>query len=187
MRHGKKIHKLERPKAHREALMSNLATALITHKRIKTTEAKAKALKPVVDKLITTAKQNTVSAIRLVAKTIRNREILKKLFDEIAPEMMERTSGYSRIMRVGQRRGDGAEVVMIELVTESIEDSEQRKTKSKKNLKKVQTRSKVESKKAAPAPEAETAEEETAAEAEAEAQEATEEDSAGESEEKKPE
>ena len=117
MRHGKKIHKLERPKAHREALMSNLATALITHKRITTTESKAKALKPVIDRLVTTAKRNTVSARRLAAKTIKSRDILKKLFSEIAPEMMDRNSGYSRIMRIGQRQGDGARLVMIELVS----------------------------------------------------------------------
>jgi len=134
MRHGKKIHKLERPKAHREALISNMAQALITHRRIKTTESKAKALKPVIDKLVTTAKENTVSARRLAAKTIKSKELLKKLFDEIAPEMMDRTSGYSRIMRIGVRQGDGAELVLIELISASQvdEDETAKKGKSKK-------------------------------------------------------
>jgi large subunit ribosomal protein L17 len=116
MRHGKKVHKLERPREHRKALISNLATALITHRKIRTTEAKAKALKPVIDNLITTAKKNTVSARRMASRTIKQKEILKKLFDEIAPEMIDRTSGFSRIVRIGSRKGDGAEIVLVELV-----------------------------------------------------------------------
>lgn len=132
MRHGRKIHKLERPKAHREALISNLANALITHKKIRTTEAKAKALKPVIDRLITTAKQNTVHARRLVAKTVRNKETVKKLFDEIAPEMLDRTSGYSRMVRVGTRHGDGAEIVLVELMLKAEEPEEKGKKGRKK-------------------------------------------------------
>lgn len=149
MRHGKKIHKLERPKAHREALISNLATALITHKRITTTESKAKALKPVIDRLVTTAKRNTVSARRLAAKTIKSRDILKKLFNEIAPEMMDRNSGYSRIMRIGQRKGDGANLVMIELVSvaKAMEAESGKKGKSKSKAPKSKATKKAAGKK----------------------------------------
>lgn len=161
MRHGKKIHKLERPKAHRVALISNLATALITHGRIKTTESKAKALKPVVDRLITTAKQNTVHARRLVAKTIKSKETLHKLFDEIVPEMIDRTSGYSRILRVGTRRGDAAQVVLIELVSSKQhsekESSKKDKKKSKAKAAKQNTEKEVvESKPASEPPKAES-------------------------------
>ena len=134
MRHGKKIHKLERPGEHRLALMSNLVTALITHKRIKTTESKAKALKPVIDDLITTAKKNTVNARRLAAKMVKQKEPLKTLFDEIAPGMLSRTSGYSRIMRVGTRSGDGAEIVVIELIMDQEVSESETPKKSKKKL-----------------------------------------------------
>lgn len=134
MRHGKKIHKLERPSEHRRALMTNLVSALITHKRIKTTESKAKALKPVIDDLITTAKKNTVSARRLAAKMVKQKETLKTLFDEIAPGMLSRTSGYSRIMRVGTRSGDGAEIVVIELIMDQQVAEEGTGKKSKKKF-----------------------------------------------------
>ncbi len=152
MRHGKKIHKLERPRAHRHALMSNLASALITHGKIKTTEAKAKALKPLIDKLITTAKLNTVHARRLVARTIKSRDLVKKLFDEIAPQMLNRTSGYSRIMRIGVRRGDAAPVVMIELIRAEQEQDEKTK-KGKKGWRKFAPKPKAKAEKKAAKPE----------------------------------
>lgn len=161
MRHGKKIHKLERPRAHRQALISNLATALITHGKIRTTEAKAKALKPVIDKLITTAKANTVHARRLAGKTIKCKETLKKLFDEVAPKMLNRTSGYSRVMRIGARRGDGAQVVLIELL--SVEHkTEEKGKKGRKGWRKFGRRTKDErDAKAAVAPADEKQTEET--------------------------
>ena len=135
MRHGKKIHKLERPSEHRRALISNLVMALITHKKIKTTQSKAKAIKPVIDSLITTAKKNTVDARRLAAKTVKQKDTLRTLFDEIAPGMLNRTSGYSRIMRVGTRSGDGAEIVVIELIMDQqAVPEEDTGKKSKKKL-----------------------------------------------------
>lgn len=154
MRHGKKIHKLERPRAHRQALVSNLATALITHGKIRTTEAKAKALKPVIDRLIATAKTNTVHARRLAGRTIKSRDILKRLFDEIAPKMVNRSSGYSRMMRVGTRRGDGAQIVLIELMSVEHETQEKGK-KGRKGWRKFGRRPKADKEpqpKAAPAP-----------------------------------
>jgi len=143
MRHGKKIHKLGRPREHRLALMSNLATALITHGRITTTEAKAKALKPMIDRLIRTAKMNSVQSRRQVAKVIRNKVVLRKLFDDIAPEMLDRTSGYSRILRLGPRRGDGAELAVIEIVAkDSEEEFPREKTGRKKAFKGTSSRAK---------------------------------------------
>jgi large subunit ribosomal protein L17 len=131
MRHGRKIHKLDRPKAHRTALISNLATALLTHGRIKTTESKAKALKPVVDRLIATAKKNDVASRRIVGKTVKSRDTIKKLFDEIAPDLANRASGYSRIMRLDTRKGDGAQLVLIELMStpKKIEAEAEKKTR----------------------------------------------------------
>jgi large subunit ribosomal protein L17 len=148
MRHGKKVHKLERPKAHRHALMSNLASALITHGKIKTTEAKAKALKPLIDKLITTAKLNTVHARRLVGKTIKSRDLIKKLFDESAPEMLNRTSGYSRIMRIGARRGDSAPVVMVELI-QAVQEQDEKTKKGRKGWRKFASKPKAKAEKRA--------------------------------------
>lgn len=195
MRHGKKIHKLERPKAHRAALISNLANALITHKRIRTTEAKAKALKPVIDRLITTAKQNTVHARRLVARTVRNKETLKKLFDEIAPEMLDRTSGYSRMVRVGTRRGDGAQIVLVELMLKAEEPEEKGKKGKKGRKKRGLFGAKPKAKKSEPdeetpvaaaEPEEETVEAEVPTEAAAEAEEPVPEEKQDEVPEEKP-
>lgn len=132
--------------------MSNLASALITHGKIKTTEAKAKALKPLIDKLITTAKLNTVHARRLVARTIKSRDLVKKLFDEIAPDMLNRTSGYSRIMRIGVRRGDAALVVLVELLRAEPEQDEKTK-KGKKGWRKFASRPKAKAEKKAAKPE----------------------------------
>ncbi len=144
MRHGKKIHKLERPREHRLALISNLATALITHGRITTTEAKAKALKPVIDRLIRTAKMNSVQSRRQVGRMIRNRDTLRKLFDEIAPEMLDRTSGYSRIMLLGPRRGDGAKLAVIELVAkDSEEETAREKSGRKKSARQANAKAKA--------------------------------------------
>lgn len=180
MRHGKKIHKLERPREHRLALMSNLATALITHGRITTTEAKAKALKPVIDRLIRTAKMNSVQSRRQVGRMIRNRDVLRKLFDEIAPEMLERTSGYSRIMRLGPRRGDGAKLAIIELVAkDSEEEAAREKSGRKKSVRQGRAKAKAKpagakekpAEEAAPAVEPEVAEEPVASAEETPAEE----------------
>jgi large subunit ribosomal protein L17 len=118
MRHGKKVAKLGRTKSHRKAMLSNMVTSLFAHHRIKTTQAKAKALKPLAEKLITCAKRNDLQAHRQVYRVVKDREVVKSLFSEIAPQLNKRSGGYTRILRLGWRRGDGAEIVLLELLTE---------------------------------------------------------------------
>ena len=116
MRHRKAGRKLGRSSGHRRALYRNLVTELFRHERIKTTEAKAKAIRPRAEKLITLGKQGTLHARRLAAGRLNDQEILKKLFDEIAPRYQEREGGYTRILKLGSRQGDNALMVLIELV-----------------------------------------------------------------------
>src|SRR6476660_7505813 len=104
--------------AHERLLMGTLAAQLFTHERIKTTEAKAKALRPVAEHLITFAKRGDVHARRQVLRTIPDRDVVHKLFAEIGPRYAERNGGYTRILKVGQRKGDGAPMALIELLPE---------------------------------------------------------------------
>ena len=116
MRHGDKINNLGRTAAHRRALLANLAIALIEHKRITTTLAKAKALRRYVEPLITKAKDNTTHSRRVVFSYLQNKEAIKELFGAVAQKVGERPGGYVRVIKLGFRRGDGAETAMIELV-----------------------------------------------------------------------
>jgi large subunit ribosomal protein L17 len=116
MRHGDKINNLGRKKAHREALLSNLACQLIEHKRIVTTLAKAKALRIFVEPLITKSKQNTTHQRRVVFSYLQDKEAIKELFDVISAKIAGRPGGYTRIIKLGTRPGDNAELGMIELV-----------------------------------------------------------------------
>lgn len=120
MQHGKKTVKLGRTQSHRDAMLANMATSLFLHEKITTTAPKAKALRPLVDRLITQAKQGTLHSKRQVARTIRDKAALKKLFNEIVPKFDERNSGFSRVMRAGFRQGDGAELAVIELSLERV-------------------------------------------------------------------
>jgi len=120
MRHLKKGRKLKRTHSHRKATLSALATALFLHKRIITTVAKAKEARRFAEKLITKAKRGDIHARRLVARFIKNREALKELFNEIAPRVMDRPGGYTRVVRLGYRRGDSAELAVLELVDYNI-------------------------------------------------------------------
>ena len=129
MRHGKKTKKLSRLKSHRDAMLSNMATSLFMHQRVKTTQSKAKALRPLAEKLITWAKKKDLNAYRQVYRIIKDRKIIKKLFEEIAPEFSKRSGGYTRVLKLGQRRGDAASVALIELV---VKKSVPEKTKEKK-------------------------------------------------------
>lgn len=149
MGHRDKVKKLGRTKSHREAMLSNMAMSLFTHRVIKTTDAKAKALKPLVDRLISTAKQDTLHAKRLVARTIKNKEVHKKLFTEIIPQFADRTSGFSRIIKLGVRRGDGAPISVVELLTEKPAEPKDSKGKKDKKAAKPSLSSK-ETKKAKP-------------------------------------
>lgn len=116
MRHGDKINNLGRTVAHRRALLANLAIALIEHKRITTTLAKAKALRRYVEPLITKAKDNTTHSRRVVFSYLQNKEAIKELFGAVAQKVGDRPGGYVRIIKLGFRRGDGAETALIELV-----------------------------------------------------------------------
>lgn len=116
MRHRRKGRQLSRTASHREALLRNMATSLFRHERISTTTAKAKELRPYAEKLITLAKRGDLHARRLAARKIGDRDVLVKLFDAIGPRFAERPGGYTRILKLGHRQGDGAELAMIELV-----------------------------------------------------------------------
>ena len=116
MMHRKKTRKLQRTKEHRKALLRNLLISLIKHGSIITTTPKAKALKGLADSVITRAKDPSLHSKREVMKLIHDRDAVRKLFEEIAPRYKERPGGYTRIVRVGRRRGDGAELSLIELI-----------------------------------------------------------------------
>ncbi len=116
MRHHKAGKKLGRDSAHRKALYSNLAGALIEHGRIKTTEAKAKAVKPFAEQMITLGKRGDLHARRLAIAELRSQDIVHQLFAEVAPRFADRPGGYSRIVKLGPRYGDAAEMVYLELV-----------------------------------------------------------------------
>lgn len=181
MRHGKKVNHLGRTHSHRKALLSNLATALITHKRITTTVAKAKALRVYVEPLLTKAKSDTTHSRRVVFSYLQDKEVLKEVFGDVATKIGSRPGGYTRIIRLGFRPGDNAEMALIELVdyNENLLT-----TKKEGGAKKKRTRRGGSGAAAAPAakpaeaPKAEAAEE--AAEAKAEAAEESAQDQAAE-------
>ena len=116
MRHRKAGRQLRRTTEQKIALMRNLASSLIEHGAIETTEAKAKELRPFVEKLITKARTGTLHARRLAGRDIHERETADKLFQEIGPKFARRNGGYTRILKTGHRKGDGAEMARIELI-----------------------------------------------------------------------
>ncbi len=118
MRHARAGKKLGRDSAHRKALYSNLAGALIEHGRIKTTVTKAKAVKPIAEQMITLGRRGDLHARRQATAFLRSRDIVHKLFAEVGPRFKDRPGGYSRIIRIGPRPGDAAEMVYLELVDE---------------------------------------------------------------------
>src|SRR6059036_1678894 len=118
MRHQKQRHKLSRDSAHRKALLMNLSKEVIQHERIKTTEAKAKAVKPEIEKLITLAKRGDLHARRQALSALgQDKTVVYKLFEEIAPRYAERPGGYTRILKLGPRHSDATEMVLLELVS----------------------------------------------------------------------
>ena len=116
MRHGCKVNKLSRTHAHRVAMLSNMASSLILHKRIETTLAKAKALRGYVEPLINRTKADSTHQRRMVFSYLQNKEAVKELFGDVATKVANRPGGYTRILKLGRRMGDGAEMVMMELV-----------------------------------------------------------------------
>jgi len=116
VRHHRSGKKLGRDSSHRKALYSNLAGALIEHGRIKTTEAKAKAVKPIAEQMITLGRRGDIHARRQAIAYLRSQDVVHKLFSEVAPRFVDRPGGYSRIVKLGPRQGDAAEMVYLELV-----------------------------------------------------------------------
>ena len=119
MRHRKSGRKLNRTSSHRKALMRNMVTSLLDHERIETTDAKAKALRGVADRMITLGKRGDLHARRQALSVIRSREVTAKLFDELAERFRDRPGGYTRVIKVGNRVGDCAPVSIIELVQDT--------------------------------------------------------------------
>lgn len=150
MRHRKSGRKLKRTASHRRATLSALSTALLRHKKIMTTVAKAKETRMVVEKIITRAKNAVadgsvlkgVAARREVYRFIKDRSVIKELFSEIAPKVADRPGGYTRVVKLGQRRGDGADVAIIELVDYNMGQEKPTKaeeTKAAKTAKSAKT------------------------------------------------
>ena len=116
MRHGKKFNHLSRKTAHRKSMLANMACSLIEHKRINTTVAKAKALQQFVEPMITKSKEDTTHNRRIVYSRLRQKEVVAELFRDVAPKIGDRPGGYTRIIKLGNRLGDNADMAMIELV-----------------------------------------------------------------------
>jgi large subunit ribosomal protein L17 len=135
MRHQKKTVKLGRKAEHRKALLANQVCSLIEHQRIKTTLAKAKAVRPLAEKMVTLGKNGSIHARRTAFSTLRHKDAVKKLFDEIAPRSTERNGGYTRIVRLGQRKSDSASMAFIEWVDAAVvveeKPAEEKKAKTK--------------------------------------------------------
>ena len=116
MRHKKGQRKLQRTTSHRLAMLSNMVTSLLEHERIETTIPKAKEARPIAERMITLGKRGGLSNVRLAARTVRSKAVLTKVFGELAKRYEERKGGYTRIVRKGFRRGDAAEMAILELV-----------------------------------------------------------------------
>lgn len=135
MRHQKKTVKLGRTAEHRKALLANQVCSLIEHQRIKTTLAKAKAVRPLAEKMVTLGKKGSIHARRTALSVLRQKDAVKKLFDDIAPRSSDRNGGYTRIVKLGQRKSDSAPVAYLEWVDVAIvveEPETDEKTKSSK-------------------------------------------------------
>ena len=132
MRHHRAGKKLGRDPAHRKALYSNLAGALIVHGRIKTTVTKAKAVRPIAEQMITLGRRGDLHARRQAMAYLRSQEVVHRLFAEVAPRFKDRPGGYSRIVRIGQRLGDAAEMAYLELVDFSAEEQAEEKAERRR-------------------------------------------------------
>lgn len=141
MRHRKKFNHLGRQKAHRESMLANMSCSLIEHKRIKTTVAKAKALKMFFEPLVTKAKTDDTHNRRVVFSYLRNKEAVTELFREVAAKVGDRPGGYTRILKLGSRLGDNADMCIIELVDYNenmLKETATKKTRSRRSKKKVE-------------------------------------------------
>ena len=154
MRHNKAINHLGRKSGHRKALLANMATSLILHKRIQTTVAKAKALQVYIEPLVTKSKDDSTNSRRVVFSYLKNKEAVTELFRTIAPKIAERPGGYTRVLKTGFRQGDGADMALIEFV----DFNEAALASAPKEAKKTTRRSSKKAAEAAPAAEAPAAE-----------------------------
>ena len=152
MRHNKAINHLGRKSGHRKALLANMANSLILHKRITTTLAKAKALKTYLEPLITKSKDDSTHSRRIVFSYLKDKTAVAELFRTIAPKIADRPGGYLRVLHVGFRQGDGAEMALIEFV--DFNEAAIASEASKKEAKKTTRRSRAKKAEAAPAAEA---------------------------------
>jgi large subunit ribosomal protein L17 len=141
MKHKRGFNPLERMSAHRKALHRNMVTSLFRKERIETTKAKAFAVRRTAEKMITRAKEDSVHNRRIISGRLYDEAVVAKLFTNIAPRMKERNGGYTRIIKLGERKGDAAEVVILELVDYKLDTTEAKK-KSKKNEEKSKSESK---------------------------------------------
>src|SRR5262245_23909182 len=151
MRHQRALRKLGRTTEHRVAVLRNLSTALFQHERITTTLIKAKEVRPFAEKLITLARRDSLHSRRLAARDIQDRGVLKKLFDTLGPRFSQRPGGYSRILKLGWRQGDAAEVAILELI--GSEPNFDKGKKGKKAKKKKETKEAAGGEEAAAEPE----------------------------------
>ena len=136
MKHRRGFNPLQRMSAHRKALHRSMVTSLFRRERIKTTKAKALAIRRTAEKMITRAKEDSVHNRRIVSSRLYDEAIVAKLFTNIAPRMKERNGGYTRIIKLGERKGDAAEVVILELVDYKLEtDDDKKKSKKKEKTK----------------------------------------------------
>ena len=137
MRHGKKINHLGRKTAHRKSMLANMACSLIEHKRINTTTAKAKALKQFVEPLITKSKNDTTQNRRIVFSRLRQKEAVAELFRDVSAKIADRPGGYTRVIRLGNRLGDNADMAMIELVdyNETYNSGKKKKSSTRRRKK----------------------------------------------------
>lgn len=136
MRHRVSGKRLRRNSSHRRALLRNLVTSLFDKERVSTTLAKARAARPLAEKMITLTKKDTLHSRRQALQFIFKKDIVKKLFDEIGPRFIERPGGYTRIVKLGPRAGDGAEMAMIELIGSEFKKKKKKKEKEKAKAKK---------------------------------------------------
>ena len=137
MRHRKKGKKLNRDSAHRQALFKNLIKALVVHEKIKTTESKAKAVRGIFEKLVTKGKAGTLHTRRTVQAFLQDKKVVNKLVDKLAPLFKDRKGGFTRIVRLGQRRGDNTMMVNLELVEKTPKEKPAPKEKKEKKPKKL--------------------------------------------------
>lgn len=146
MRHGKKVNHLGRTSEHRKALLSNLASSLIEHKRINTTLAKAKALRTFIEPLVTKSKNDTTHNRRTVFANLKDKDAVSELFRTISPKIAERPGGYTRIIKTGFRLGDNAEMCMIEFVDFNEVYGNEKTEKKAKTTRRGRTKKKAEGK-----------------------------------------